>query len=489
MGPGKLSAVWSEQTFQVGRLLGHRQDRRSPERSKILQTGVWILSVGSCSVERMFDSELLPSNSDLLDPESADDQGLPADLESIPPGLLLAVILSSVDRDRLSGYDRVRVLKANARMVAHFQARLYADIQSVSDSVSELEYLDDPDSQVVFETASSEVQAALTLTRRSADIQVELASLLCERLPRVWEALHVGMIDLPRARVLSDLTLPLPEELAREVTDTALERTPGLTTGQLRAHLGRLIITIDPAAAQERYEQRLEERRVFSEQGEDGTANLSGLNLPPAETSRAMRRINRLARALKAKGDRRRIDQIRADIYLDLLTGKNQTGEKGSAGDRGVVDIRVDLTTLAGLDDQPGEIPGWGPVLADVARQIVDEASDAEWRVTPTDQDGQPAGVTTTKRRPTVAQKRQVETRNPTCVFPGCRMPAGECDLNHEFPWAAAHRTTARELGPLCRHDHINHHDHGWKLKQIRPGVYQWTSPLGHTYTTSPDPP
>ena len=227
---------------------------------------------------------------------------------------------------------------------------------------------------------------------------------------------------------------------------------------------------------------------MFSEQAEDGTANLHGLNLPPAETTRAMRRINRLARALKAKGDKRRIDQIRADILLDLLTGRNQA-EQGSDGDRGAVEIRVDMTTLAGIDDEPAEIPGWGHVVADVARRIVDEASDAEWRIIPVDENGQPVGVITTRRRPTTAQKRIVETRNPTCVFPGCRMPATECDLNHEIPWAQAHRTTIRELGPLCRHNHIDHHRHRWKLKQIRPGVYHWTSPLGHTYIVGPDQP
>ncbi len=435
----------------------------------------------------MFDTEILPSDLDLLDQEWAEDSdGLPADLESIPPGLLLGVILSSVDRDRLSGFDRVRLLKADARMVAHFQARVYADIHSVSESVTELHYPEAPNPQDIFETASSEVQAALSLTRRSADVQVELAFLLCERLPAVWEALHAGLIDLPRARVLSDLTMPLPRELARQVCDTALERAPSLTTGQLRAHLQRLIISVDPAAAMERFEQKLEERRVFSEQGEDGTANLYGLNLPPAETNRAMRRINRLARALKAKGDRRRIDQIRADILLDLLTGK---GQPDGSSDKGFVEIRVDMTTLAGIDDDPAEIPGFGPVLADVARKIVDEASDSEWRIIPVDEDGQAVGVVTTRRRPTTAQKRVVETRNPTCVFPGCRMPADECDLNHEVLWAEAHRTTARELGPLCRHDHINRHRHRWKLKQIRPGIYEWTSPLGHTYLTGPERP
>ena len=108
-----------------------------------------------------------------------------------------------------------------------------------------------------------------------------------------------------------------------------------------------------------------------------------------------MRRINRLARALKAKGDRRRIDQIRADILLDLLTGK---GQPNGSSEKGVVEIRVDMTTLAGIDDDPAEIPGFGPVLADVARKIVDEASDSEWRIIPVDENGQPVGVVTTKK-------------------------------------------------------------------------------------------
>jgi hypothetical protein len=441
----------------------------------------------------MFDTEMLSSDLDLLDAERVDDDGLPADLESISPGLLLAVILSSVDRGRLSGYDRVSLVKARSRMISHLQAELYADIQAVSMSVAD--ELDDswegatPDPGMVEEATASEVQAALCLTRRAAGIGVDLAYQLCQRLPGVWAALHEGRIDLARARILSDLTSPLPRDLAQKVCDTALERASGLTTGQLRAHLQRLIITVDPASALERYEERLEERRVVSEQGEDGTANLSGLNLPPAQANAAMRRLNRLARALKAKGDSRRIDQIRADLYLQLLTGKHQSGEKTSTGDRGIVDIRVAMTTLAGIDDQPAEIPGWGPVLADIARRIVDEQPESEWRITITDHNGQPTGVVTTRRRPTTSQRRQVEARNPTCVFPGCRMPATECDLNHEIPWAESHRTTIRELGPLCRHDHNNHHRHRWKLKQIQPGYYQWTSPLGHTYTTGPDPP
>lgn len=437
----------------------------------------------------MFDAEMLPPDLDLLDPDHVYDVELPADLESIPPGLLLEVVLSSVDRERLSGYDRVRVLKARSRLISHLQAEWYADIHAISEAVGELVNLDCPDVQDVFYTTASEVQAALNLTRRTGETHADLAFQLEERLPQVWQALHNGLIDLPKARALTDLTCHLPRVLAHQVCDTALERATDQTTGQLRARLQRLIISIDPASARDRYDERLKDRRVISEMTDASTANLLGLDLPPADANAAMRRINRLARSAKQNGDPRTIDQLRADILLELLTGKSQTGAKGSAGNRAVVDIRVDMSTLAGLDDQPAEIPGWGPVLADIARRIVDEQPESEWRITVTDDNGQLSGVVSTRRRPTVRQRRQVEARSPTCVFPGCRMPARHCDLNHEIPWAEAHRTTIRELGPLCRHHHNNHHQRGWNLKQIKPGHYQWTSPLGHTYTTGPDPP
>jgi len=386
----------------------------------------------------------------------------------------------------LSGFDRVELLKARARLISHLQAELYADIHAISEAVSELDHFEHDDR---FYITASEVQAALTLTRRAGEMTTDLAFQLCERLPVVWRALHDGLIDLARARVLSDQTCHLPREIARQVTEAALERASDQTTGQLRARLQRLIISVDPAAAKDRYQEKLAERRVISEMTEDGTANLHGLDLPPADANAAMRRINRLAHGLKATGDGRPIDQIRADILLDLLNGRNQNIDKIPGGDRGVVDIRVEMTTLAGIDDHPGEIPGFGPVIADVARQIVDEASDAEWRIIPVDANGTPVGVITTRRRPTPTQKRIVQTRNPTCVYPGCRIDSAQCELNHETPWAEAHRTTILELGPLCRHHHTNHHHRGWKLKQNKPGHYQWTSPLGHAYTVKPDPP
>jgi hypothetical protein len=408
-----------------------------------------------------------------------------ADLAWLPTGIMLAAALDRVDRDQLSGHEKVSLLRARSRLISYLQAEQLADIQAVSESVSELANHPDPDDQDIFDTTASEIQTTLTLTRRASEVQTGLAETLCVRLPQVWKALSEGVIDLPRARVLSDQTVHLPEDLARQVCDTALERASTQTTGQLRARIQRLIISIDPAAAQDRYEKRLTERMIVCEMTDAGTASIHATDLPADKANQAMCRINRLARTAKRHGDRRGIDQIRADIFLDLLNG-NQVGD---GNDHGVVDIRVDLTTLLQLDDQPGEIPGWGPVIADITRQLVSGTDKAEYRYGII-HENQLVDVITTRRRPTKVQKRMVETRNPTCVFPGCRMPARQSDLDHQNPWAVTHRTQTSGLEPLCRHHHRLKH-RTWKLETdpSRPGIYIWTSPLGHTYTTGPDPP
>jgi hypothetical protein len=408
---------------------------------------------------------------------------LPEELAGMGPGADLGSALATVDRTRLTEPGRVTVMQAWARQLAHAQAELYVSIISVADAAAERA---GGDVELAQDLAASEIRAALTLTRRAADAQLDLARDLLERHPRVWEALHQGRIDLPKARVVVDQTSHLEEKTARQVADTALQRAAEMTTGQLRARIRRLVITVDPDSARERYEAKLKDRRVIIEATEAGTANLFGMDLPAADTNAAMRRINRLARSAKTAEDHRSIDQIRADILLALLNGR-EPGQSPGVG--AVVDIRVDLTTLAGLDDNPAEIPGWGPVIADIARQVVEELDKAEWRTTVTNPDtGQPVHVGTTRRRPTRAQRRRIEAVAPTCVFPGCRMPARNSDLDHRQAWADGGPTQEDNLEPLCRHDHQLKHA-GWKLEGLETGEYQWTSPLGLKYTVDPRAP
>jgi len=407
-------------------------------------------------------------------------EGIPKGLAEMPPGLALAGVLASIDRDQLSGHDRVVLMKARSRLRAWVEADFYADIQSVAEA--ELEVIPQPDEAM--ESAEGEIRAALTLTRRAADIQMGMAYQLRDRLPEVWEALHQGRIDLPKARVVCNETIHIPIEDARRVADAALERAPCQTTGQLGARIRKLVILLDPDVAKTRYEEAVEERRVVLEPNPHGTSNLIGLDLPAAEAQAAMRRINDLAKAAKTADDPRTMDQVRADVFADLLNGRHLKQGKG----RGMVDINVELTTLAGLSENPGELRGYGPIIADVARQVAEDQPTAEHRVTVTE-GGEPIWTGTTRRRPTTHQQRQVEARNPTCVFPGCRMPAAESDLDHTHDWAEGGPTEVDNLAPLCRHDHQLKHTASWRLERAGPGHYQWTTPLGHTYTVGPDPP
>jgi uncharacterized protein DUF222/HNH endonuclease len=391
---------------------------------------------------------------------------------------MLAGFLAPLEGEDLSGHDRVLALAAYQKMVSYFQAKMLGEMAAICDLMA----AEGDDPEVASEAAAAEIRVALRLTRRAADSDLALAWDLKHRLPRVWEALEAGEIDLRRVRVIVAGTAHLAEETARQVVDEIIERAARLTTGQLHALLRRVCLETDPAGAADRYRQAVAERRVVMEPSVDGTAHLSGFDLAPDRAAAAMRRIDHLAQTLKTGGEARTLDQLRADVFLDLLEGHRYQADTG----KGTVDLHVDLKTLTRLADHPGELAGYGPIVADVARQIAESQTRAEWRWTLTDPDtGQVIDNGTTRRRPDTGQRRHVETRNPTCIFPGCRVPATDCDLDHRTPWSEGGPTTLDNLVPLCRHDHQIRHRTGWTHQPLPEGDHQWTSRLGHTYTSS----
>jgi hypothetical protein len=75
-------------------------------------------------------------------------------------------------------------------------------------------------------------------------------------------------------------------------------------------------------------------------------------------------------------------------------------------------------------------------------------------------------------------------------MFPGCRLPATGCDLDHRTPWTERRRTSLDVLDTGCRHDHVTvRHPLGWRYERLADGDLLWTSRLGHYYTKSGLPP
>jgi hypothetical protein len=421
-------------------------------------------------------------------PSTGDIEAIPARLDEIEPGPFLAAILAHTDVGRLTGHDRIVFLRAQQRMASHYNAGVYRSMTAVTEHMrGEDEY--EGDYVGAAEAAAVEIRAALRMTRRATDSELSFALELRERIPRVWDALARGDIDVRRAKVLARHTSHLTVATARGVVDQIITDAPHLTTGQLAEHVKELAIEANPAEAEDRYHHTVDQRRVVAQPTVAGAADLAIYDAPPDRVAAAMRRINHLARSHRRQGETRTMDQLRADVALDLLMGQGKDSEAGP-GRRGVVDLTVDLATLAGLTESPGDLRGFGPVIAEVARRVADQSPDAEWRFTVGDSaSGQPIGGGLIRRRPEARDRRLVEARDRTCVFPGCRMPASVCDIDHITPHAEGGPTAPFNNAAACEHDHRVRHRHGWTYRRLPDGDYVWKSRLGHLYTTSGRPP
>lgn len=149
---------------------------------------------------------------------------------------------------------------------------------------------------------------------------------------------------------------------------------------------------------------------------------------------------------------------------------------------RGVCDIVVDLWTLLSITDDPGLIPGWGPVLADISRQIaLDPDEPTAWRFNVVER-GRLLTQLTTTRRPAAQQRAFVKTRDGTCRWPGCDRPAAGCDDDHLTPHAKRGRAHHSNLGALCEHHHGLRHQHDIDHSMTLNNMHWFTSPDGRRF-------
>jgi hypothetical protein len=411
---------------------------------------------------------------------------LPDGLEDLLPGPYLAAVVHAVDPTRLNGHDAVRVMKAFGRLASGFEAGKLAAVAEVAHSPA-----GDADSPVErdgfeVEYVEAEIAAALTLTRSAARKLLARALSLQGLLSRVAEAFAAGLVDSAKTRVFDQTLGHLPADTVDTVLDQILDEAEGLTTGQLQARMTRLVLAADPDGAASAFEEGVADRGVVTYPNPDLSGSLLIHNANPKDIAAARSHIENLARSLKTSSEPRTLEQLRADVALDLLQGK--CVHQVESNKTGRTNLMVPLTTLAGLSDTPGELEGYGPVIAEIARKTAAENIDGEWTFTVTDQ-GQPVATGTLSRRPTASQRRHLQALYPTCVFPGCRQPAHDCDLDHRKPFSQGGPTHNDNLGPLCRHHHMVRHHAPWQLLKLANGDHQWTSPLGHTYTRKRAPP
>ncbi|KJQ54838.1 HNH endonuclease signature motif containing protein [Microbacterium sp. SA39] len=197
------------------------------------------------------------------------------------------------------------------------------------------------------------------------------------------------------------------------------------------------------------------------------------------------------ANVQRIPADTRTWDQVRADLFMDLLLAADPSTAQGAGLDniQGRIQVTVPGSTLTGADTRPALLDGHGPLHPDIARALA--GRNTGWSRLFLDPDGM---VTETDTyTPTAQMRRFLRARDQHCRFPGCRMPVHRCDIDHTHDHARGGRTRLSNLAHLCRTHHtLKHPDipdrHRWTARQHHDGTLTWHSPLGREYRDNAPP-
>lgn len=444
-------------------------------------------------------------------------------LATTPPGPGLAHLLAALDPGTMTDADLVEAVAATLRQESWTHARtteLAAELarRPAMNPVGTHTTDPVPDNGCV---AGEELALRLGVTRHAARALIREGVAYDGPLAATGRALATGHLDPAKARLITDRLADFPYEVIDPVECRVLPDADRRTAPQLARDLERAILEVmgphtDALHDRARATRRISRPRVLP----DGMAALHCV-LPAPDAVRIDAVLDSCARTARAAGDPRTLDQLRADGLRDLIVGVQVPAATASTSGhvefvptstrvpetdrpldlsrvRATVHVTVSLTTLLGLDDTPARLTGFGPISATDARTLALDAGST-WRRLVTDPlSGALLEFGRTTYTPPAALADHVRARDGSCARPGCATPATRCDLDHtiEFhtsapgvPPGQAHlrgSTDPGNLGPLCRRDHRLKTSAGFVLRQVDPGVFEWTTPTGHRYRVIP---
>jgi hypothetical protein len=386
-----------------------------------------------------------------------------------------------------------------------------------------------------------DVATALRMSTGTAQIRIDVARTLVNHLPNVCSALAMGEISPAHATVIaresaSAIRDGMGPAHIFSIEQSALAYAEFHTPTQVANKVRTTIAKLAPEPFEEIAERARDTRRVSCFKEVDGLSTIVAI-LPAEDAQIVMKAIENFIHAqvanesitLKAHGvagvagvagarggvagvagvagarggvagvgggvaadftedseitpgEHRSMDMKRADALTSIAAWSLQQNSVDVKLHRRpvTVNVTIDLPTLLGLAENPGQLAGYGAIPASVARTL---ASDGKWQRFITDpQTGTLLDYGRESYEPPQALVDFLIARDRTCRFPGCRHSAARADLDHAKSWESGGETSAANLGALCRRHHRLKTHGGWKLISHSDGSCTWTSPLGKTY-------
>jgi len=335
-----------------------------------------------------------------------------------------------------------------------------------------------------------DVATALRLSPTSAQSRIDVARVLVGHLPNTISALSTGEISVAHATVIARETATairngLSEESIFRVEQTALAHAEFHTPGQVASKVKTTIAKLAPGEFEEIVDRARDSRRVSCYPEADGMATVIAI-LPAEDAQAVMKSIE--AFILKRNSEDApewsilSADMKRADALTYIASqAMSSLADEVQPHRRPItISVAIDLPTLMGLAENPGQLAGYGAIPASVARRL---AADGNWQRFVSDPTtGNLLDFGREKYTPPQELIDYLLARDRICRFPGCRRTGQSSDIDHAHSWETGGETNPANLGLLCRRHHRMKTHGGWSLESNPDGSCLWKSPQGKTF-------
>jgi hypothetical protein len=201
-----------------------------------------------------------------------------------------------------------------------------------------------------------------------------------------------------------------------------------------------------------------------------------------------------LVAAVLHAGARQQQDQTTWDLTRARDTAQESPDDQQASqrlGPRIELGLVMTDQTLFGTSDDPAHLTGFGPIPAELAREIVAGACGREeevWlrRLYTSPETGELVSMEARGRFFRGGLARFIRLRDQVCRNPWCDAPIRQVD--HVRGTAGGGATAGRNGQGLCEACNQAKEALGWRARPGPDGTIETITPTGHTYATRPPP-
>ena len=393
--------------------------------------------------------------------------------------------------DDAARIDLIRALEELKCAAEGAQAQVAAEFESSQRAVAEQR-------GVPAERRGRGIAEQIALARRESPHRgrrhLRLARVLHEEMTCTAAALRAGRITEYKASLLAHETSCLSRE-DRIIVDATISGDPArveeMGDRQAAAQARKLAAELDVEAVAERRRRAESERHVSVRPAPD-TMTWLGALLPVKDGIAVFAALKAAADTARASGDPRSRGQVMADTLCQRVTGAAgdvtaPTDGRGTSTPVSLGVVMTDGALFAGCDD-PAHLEGYGPIPADLARELVAHAisaGDRVWlrRLYTHPGTGELVAMDSRQRLFRDGLAALIRLRDQTCRTPWCDAPIRRGD--HAVEHQSRGPTSLENGQGLCEACDLAKQAPGWRASPVADTVghqIDTTTPTGHRY-------